>query len=165
MSKNIWLLFLLFVCSANGQIITTSEIATKSLAENKVIKNNDECLPVKFHYLIVENELYSPTMRHMEIFLDEKAFSEENLKILFEYLSVKNPKPVNLTISVKTNWAQLSLIYDCPPTIVSGKPDSQDKYDYHQAVFFRRNRTKNNKYFTYNPMLKTDDFKTVMMED
>lgn len=117
-----------------------------------------------FHYLILENNLSSPKVRHIEIFLDEKAFSEENLTKLFRHISDKNPAPENLTVHVFTNWKQLPLPSDCPLIVISEQPKRLDENDYHKAVFYRRDRSGGTEYFRYNPVLKTEDFKEVFLK-
>lgn len=128
------------------------------------IRKMDDCITMPFHYLIVENVLYSPKVRHILVFLDEKAFTEENLKTLFQYLSKKNPEPKHLTITLKTNWTQLSLSSDCPQLGLTNQPARRDEYDYHQAIFYRRDRSGTVEYFRYNPILKTADLKTVVLK-
>ncbi|MEP6847315.1 MAG: hypothetical protein ABI999_00550 [Acidobacteriota bacterium] len=107
--------------------------------------------------------LYTSIVRHIEIFLDEKAFSETNLKKLFEYLSKQNPDPVHLTVVVKTNWAQLPMASDCPGYGVSEQPPDPHEYDYLQATYYRR---KDQEYFRYSPAPHVDQayFKTVEMK-
>ena len=39
------------------------------------------CATFNFHYLETENVLYSPVVRHIEVFLDENAFSEETWEL------------------------------------------------------------------------------------
>ena len=159
--------FSIFVCIACGQVISKVE----SNESNQVItpdslvrKNNDECVTFKFHYLETQNVLYSSQVRHIEIFLDEKAFSEENLKTLFEYISKKNPEPQHLIVEVNTNWAQLDFPSDCPGTGSSNMPTRPDEYDYLQAIYHRMPKVE---YFKYSPAIKVDQskFKKVVIRN
>jgi hypothetical protein len=51
---------------------------------------------------------------------------------------------------------------DCPPIGLTNQPAKTDEYDYHQAVYYRREDIE---YFRYNPILKVDqsEFKTVVI--
>jgi hypothetical protein len=115
-----------------------------------------------FHYLIVADEQRSSVVRHVEVFLDEKAFSEENLKKLFAHLSPKYPA-TRLIIEVFTDWNQLPLPSDCPGAGTSNMPDRPDLYDYHQAIYYN---LPEREYFRYNPTKKihSSEFKTVVLK-
>src|SRR5688572_27733210 len=89
--------------------------------------STDDCVSFDFRWLEFQNVLFSKAVRHIEIFMDERAFSEKNLRALFVYLSKKNPKPGMLTISVRTSWAQLEPYSDCGDAI-SGEPDKPDRF-------------------------------------
>jgi hypothetical protein len=140
------------------------EEPSKVVAQTPVVKTEAEnCVRFKFHWLETENSLPTPVVRYIEIFLDEKAFSEENLKTLFAYLSEKNPEPTRLVVKVHTNWAQLDFpSLGCPGSGISNQPDSPDEYDYHQAIYQRSVKTE---FFRYSPALKVHEanFKTVVI--
>lgn len=120
------------------------------------------CTTFNFRYLQTQNVMYSPVVRHIEVFLDEKAFSEGNLQSLFAYISKQNPDPIHLTVVVKTNWAQLDLASDCPGQGVSGQPSDPHEYDYLQATYYRHKQVE---YFRYSPATHVDsaDFKEVII--
>jgi hypothetical protein len=170
MMKVLIAFFSIFVCIACGQVISKVESNESSQAtkEDSIVwkenKENNECVTFKFHYLETENVLYTPVVRHIEIFLDEKAFSEENLKTLFAYISKKNPEPQHLTVIVHTNWAQLNFPSDCPGTGTSNMPARPDEYDYLQAIYYRRAKVE---YFRYSPAIKVDSskFKQVVLRN
>lgn len=166
MAKNLITFLLLFVSVGCGQIATktTSDEFNKTARTASVQKSVKDCVTFKFHYLEIENVLYSPVVRHIEIFLDEKAFSEENLKTLFAYLSEKNPEPKHLTVVVHTNWAQLGYPSDCPGIGLSNQPARPDEYDYLQATYYRRAKVE---YFDYSQALKIDasEFKRVILRN
>ncbi|HEX8251068.1 MAG TPA: hypothetical protein VF599_23035 [Pyrinomonadaceae bacterium] len=121
-----------------------------------------DCVTMKFHYLVTLDFMLTSKIRRIEVFMNEKAFSEENLKTLFAYLSDKYTSSEDLNVIVNTNWNQLQLPTDCLPLRASNQPDKPDKYDYHQAIFNRRGKIK---YFRYNPVLKTSIFKKVTMNN
>lgn len=163
MIKATIILLLLFGSVANGQSAKKDSVKIQdktSLSQN----DKNDCFKFKFHYLELENVLYTSVVRHIEIFLDEKAFSEENLKTLFIYLSKKNPEPVHLTVVVHTNWAQIWYPSDCPPVAISEQPVRPDEYDYLQATYYRRAKVE---YFKYSPAIKVDasEFKQVVLRN
>ena len=161
-------IFLFFVCLACARIATNAE-NTAELNETVQAKTTnpktDDCVPLKFHYLVTQDLMMSPNTREIEVFLDEKAFSEENLKSLFRYLSDKNPdpnsSPNNLIIIVNTDWTQIPLQWDCPPVGISGQDTGRDAYDYHWARFYRR---EGREFFTYNPVKKEWKDKDVIIK-
>ncbi|MBX7173976.1 MAG: hypothetical protein K1X72_23600 [Pyrinomonadaceae bacterium] len=154
MSKVLMLIFfLLLIQIAIGQ--------SNSRAEDNC---NDE---IKFHYLVVWNKTskerkINERSREVIVFLDEKAFSEDNLKLLFTHLSKKYPLPNSLDITVETNWEKIPIPNDCEGTGISEQPASKDADDYHWATFFRQG---NRKFFRYNPVLKNPNIKTVVITD
>ena len=105
---------------------------------------------LRFRYLVAHNSLFSSKSRHIEIFLDDRAFNAENLKLLFSCLSRKYPEPTNLTVIVKTHWNQFP--FHRPGEGSSEMPQAPDEYDYNQAKFFRRGETE---YFEYSAKLKS----------
>jgi len=162
--------FLLFICLACAQIVSNTENKAY-LKENTQTtlseKKTEDCVTMKFRYLITQDYKSTPNTRHIEVFLDEKAFTEKNLKTLFNYLSDKNPEPNNspnrnnLIVIVNTDWRQLEFPTDCPPIGISETGAGTDTYHYHFARFYRRGE---NAFFTYNPTLKTDNLKDVIMK-
>lgn len=124
----------------------------------------NSCKSLDFHYLVFENHLMTEKLRSIEVFLDTGAFSEENLRELFEHLSKKNPYPFNLIIKVHTDWSQLPIKSECPLTVVSEQPNIPDDNNYYQAMYTRRKRERVIEYFTYNPELKTDKVKLVVLK-
>ncbi len=158
------ILFSLFLCIACSEIATKSGVGKSDnvIAQTVgITKKLGDCVTLNFHYLVTWDSMVTPNTQQINIFLDEKAFSEENLKTLFTYLSGKNPNSQNLIVIVKTNWQQLSLPSDCPASGTSGGANKPDEYDYYQARFYRR---EENAFFTYNPTLKTSNFKDVQLK-
>jgi hypothetical protein len=165
MTKYLVIFFALFVVVAcNGAISKTvdSNFDNGNIQPLSNNKAKEDCVKLDFHYLITSDSMTAPNLRLIRVFLDEKAFSEENLKELFNYLSNKYSEPNNLVIQVNTAWAQLPLPSDCPGGGISNQPDRTDKYDYHQAIFYRGSKAP---YFKYNPVLGTSNFKEVVLKD
>jgi hypothetical protein len=122
--------------------------------------NHPDCVSMDFRFIELKDLAYSTsTLKHVEVFLDEKSFSEENLKLLLDYLSKEHAAWKYLVVEVKTNWAQIQPFSDCPGTGTSNMPEPPDKYDYYQAVMYRSGE---NQFFNYYPKLKSQEIKTVV---
>jgi len=169
-TKLLLALFLLFTCLSCAKVDADNS-SKIDLRENvqtpPVSKNAEDCVTMNFHYLITLDFKPVANTQQIEVFLDEKAFNEENLKTLFSYLSDKNTEPKdlpngsNLIIIVKTNWQQLDLPSDCLPSGSSGEKGKTDTNNYHFARFYRRGE---NSYFGYNATLNTSKLKDVIMK-
>ena len=121
----------------------------------------EECKTFQFRYIVTENVLYTPQLRHIEVFLDERSFSEGNLKELFMHLSKQFPEPGDLTIVVNTNWQQLPNSSDCPGIGMTNTGMKWKDFDHHGAIFYRRDKRL---YFRFNPDLKVKEEKTVLVD-
>ena len=156
------LLTVVFACSV-GSTRTAGKTSENSTAEIRLADHPDKCVQFSFRWLQTENVLYSEKVRHIEIFMDEKAFNEENMKALFAYLSAVNPNPDYLIVQVYTNWAQLpTTAPNCPGSGISEQPADPHEYDHLQAIYWRRGERE---YFKYSPQTKVDqsEFKTVII--
>ena len=123
------------------------------------------CTSFDFNFLEIYNKKWSPKVRRINIFMDDNAFNENNLKKLFKYVADKNPEPKHLTIILATNWKQIELPYDCPQRLESSLPDDPNRYDYRQAIFKRRALgDKTVEYFHYYPVLKSSEYTEVIMK-
>jgi hypothetical protein len=159
----VFLLLLVFLACERASTQTTNEESQNIVAQTPAVEiKTKDCVTMKFKYLEVANYNPSPTLRRIDVFLDVKAFTEENLKTLFSYLSDKYTGPKYLIVVVYTDWAQLQNASDCPGTGASNMPRKPDEYDYHKAIFRRYGK---NQFFRYNPVLKVEDadFKTVVL--
>lgn len=131
-----------------------------SQASSSSIEPSPTCVSFNFRFIELENYAYhTETLKHVEVFLDEKAFSEENLKELLAYLSTKHSAWKYLVVVVHTNWAQLDPFSTCPGTGISNMPARPDEYDYFQAVMYRNGE---HQFFHYYPKLKSEERKTVI---
>jgi hypothetical protein len=118
---------------------------------------------VEFRYIIFNNSVRNfgdpeAGIRNIDVLLDEKAFSEENLKKLFRVLSKGYPKPELLLIEVITNLEQ-SHTPGLPQT--SAEPDNPNYDNYHWATY---HRDKENEFFRYNPNPPSKETKTVVLK-
>lgn len=158
---------LIFICIAYAQVATKTEnkLHLNDVARTTTENKPSDCVRMDFRYLITADYQITPNTRRIKVFLDEKAFTEENLKKLFRYLSDKNPdpndSPNNLTVVVNTDWKQLDFPSDCPPIATSGGNSGTDAYDYHWARFYRREGKES---FVYNPIKKVWKDKDVIMK-
>ena len=137
------------------------EKKSSSLSQGVQSKRDSiDCRPMKFKYFIVSNFMPSSESRYIKIFMDERAFSRDNLELLFTIISETYPNPFNLTIVVETNWEQFS--YSLPPEcpgmgISGGEHHGFDPFDYHEALFHRRAKKHGRaekKLFRFNPKLE-----------
>ena len=131
---------------------------------HKNLKDCDDGLTFHYvvtHNLVPKNGIRSERMRDLWIFMDERAFSEENLKSLFTTMSRKYPKPQMLNIWVETNWERVPIPSDCEGSGTSSNADREDVDEYHWAVFLRRGKDE---IFRYNPVLKNTSIKTVVIK-
>ncbi len=119
-----------------------------------------DCADINFHYLITSDAQDTSVSRSVEVFLDNAAFSEKNLKILFAHLAKRYSRTKILIITVVTNWEQLPLPADCRSAGISDLSTKPENFEYHEARYFRNQETE---FFTYNPVLKTEDFKKVLL--
>ena len=121
------------------------------------------CQRFDFRWIELFNYPASSKIRRAEIFMDPTAFSEDNLRQLFEYLSRANPEPSDLIVTVKTDWRQLQpTSRHCPGSGASNMPEPPDKYDYLQAIYHRRSWAE---YFLYSPKtnVREDKFTKVVI--
>lgn len=165
----IFIIFALVLLQINcGQTAQTqtreqSNLMPVNQATMKRSKTEEECVRTKFRYLIVQDILAWESQRHLLVFLDERAFSEENLKELFIKLSKKYSEYDELLIKVETNWERLPMPNDClPPVGSSERSNGSDENKFHRAIFYRKGASE---YFKYNPILNTSDFKTVILKE
>ena len=96
------------------------------------------CPDLNFRYLETDRFLVTPNTTRVEIFMDNKAFTETNLTKLFSYLSDKYNETLNLTIIVYTDWSQIGLPVNCLDGAMSGGNSMLEQYDFHEAIFYRR---------------------------
>lgn len=142
-------LLVMFVSSGYGQSVCS--------------QNNFVSLEqVDFRYIIYEkscDDFGNPEagIRRIDLLLQEKAFSEENLKKLFAVLSEGYPEPQLLLIQVITNLEQARP--EGFPQISGGK-DNPAAYIYHRASY---QRDKNNEFFRYNPNPPDRQMKTIVL--
>lgn len=169
MIKTFILLCLLLICFGNKplkfkvkseHVLKNQSYASRCNTSNTV----DKCKMLGFRYLVISNELLSPNSRHIEIFLDEKAFSEKNLKILFTHFGTWYPEPYRITINVKTDWSQIQLPLppECPALSDSGTGNDSPS-NFFEAVYYRRNVPQKKEIFRYRPNPNKSEFRTILL--
>ena len=162
--KNLQIFFLISILSfACGQKIEDVNSLGVLDQTAKTKKNQTDCGLMNFRYLISHDHQTSSVVRHIEVFLEDRAFSEVRLKILFSRLSKEYADAKFLVIIVKTNWNQIPFklkSHNCPGVGSSGGSSNVEKFEYHKASYYRRD---DREFFTYNPTLGTSKFKDVIM--
>ena len=124
----------------------------------------EACGRLRSRFFVTRSSMYSENVRNLDVFMDESAFSEENLKQMFNYLEAQNTDAKILIIKVKTNWKQFSFPDDClNGTGASNMPYDPSIFDYYHATYNRSNfpDTGRSEFFKYNPELKVEKYKTV----
>lgn len=114
-----------------------------------------------FRYVIFNNEV-DAGYRYLEVLLDEKAFSEENLKQLFKLVSNRFPIPRVLHIQVYTNLEDAETPEERESGKASEQPGNPAADRYHSAYFLRDN--DGNQWFTYNPDAPDTKLRTVVVK-
>lgn len=129
----------------------------------------EESFESPFRYIIVANtreqyEFLSEPRRSVMILLDEKSFSEDNLRILFGLVSKRFPEPKKLYVDVVTNLEQLSTPEEQDRFTggVSGEPGDPDRNKYYWAVYFRNRHYEG---FNYSPVNDKTDIKRVVIRE
>lgn len=148
-------------------------LATNSLAEtgNKQLSastNQDRPARSPFRYIIISNEVNNASddpqnaRRHVGVLLDERAFSVETLKELFNLVSIRFPQPDRLEVSVYTSLEQLSTPEERENRIwISGSNNNPSFDDYHRALFIRES---GNELIRYSVNLPVRGLTTVILK-
>ena len=132
-----WVVILFLVIMTNGQ--------------TNVNDANDGCpFDLGINYLVVGN--VADNNRTLGVFMDERAYSKENLERLFKFLSAKYPHPDGLYIYLETSWDRVpSFSENCQGSGISGVADDTRS----TAKYSRYFRYKNKEHFIYVPNSKT----------
>lgn len=123
-----------------------------------------DCPGINFKYQIAGNDMWSSKVRHIWLYLEPAAFNEKNLRSLFACVSKANPEPVHLTVELNTDWSRLPDLTSTEPGSGCGEcQEDPHKYDFLQALYFRR---EGREYFKYSPAphVKDWDFITVVIQ-
>lgn len=144
--------------------VPPSEAGGKGFSAEKgeVSRDLDDCVDLPFRYLVVDSYRATPNSTRVELFIENIAFSETNLKLLFNHFSRTYIETPNLTVVVFTDWNQLTLPSECLRGAISESAGVVEQNKFHEAVFYRREGEKRRSYFRFNPNLR--DYKTVRMD-
>lgn len=157
-------LILCFQLLCGAQSNSTRErseiVINTSIAELPQHEVHDECGDLDLRYLVTSDRPVTDKVREVRIFLDPKAFSNENLRRLFGHISKKYREPDTLLIYVETDWERI-VPPDACPSGDSSLPKDPKENDFHRA-FFRRHGSSAT--FRFNPVLKTTNYETVKLE-
>jgi hypothetical protein len=151
-------LCIVFLSTANGLATGNSCYGSQKLVKNKNKR-------AAFRYVIISNKVDNVdpnnSFRAVEVLLDEKAFSEENLKKLFLQVSKRYPEPEWLKIHVYTSLEQVPTPEESEQPAISEDYDNPYNDKYHWAFFMRED---GNEQFRYNPKPPDIDLKTVVLK-
>ncbi len=152
-----------------GIVLTPLLVETKSpildyIVSPKVYAQEVEvdCLELDFRYIVLLEAQYTPRSQYVEVFLDPTAFSEENLSLLFRHLAKNYSETRKLGVTVLTDWNQIPPPAICPPAGLSDTSNKKEEFEYHKASYFRNG---NSEYFTFNPVLRTEKLKKVILKE
>lgn len=105
-----------------------------------------ECDSIDFNHFIIDDVRNGPKSRSITVFMNKSLFTENDLTRLFARLAPKYSDTKILTITVLTDWAQLS---DCA---ASGIGDGSDQKSPDLGMLEARYyRDENREHFTYIP--------------
>jgi len=154
--------------------------AARPIADDKDSWNKTRALKeLPFCAFILRDFLLEESSPEREIFIlmEPDEVTEDNLRLLFNVVSEKYPKPLDLKVWVKTDVEDLKvlatgvLITGDPPqknSEVSGKEGNSSSNNsnkktrrIHQWAFYIRN--KDVELFRYNPNYPEEGMKTVML--
>ncbi|MCW5971460.1 MAG: hypothetical protein KIT57_23375 [Blastocatellales bacterium] len=143
----------LVLCASLG--IVSYELAKAGGGEIPYISNQHRATRSPFRYVIVSNSISgeesdpNDDARHVDVLLDDRAFSETNLKMLFKLLSGRFPLPKVLDVRVYTNLEDVETPEEREAFKASEGPDDPSEYKYRRAFYLRD--YYGNEWFTYNP--------------
>ena len=154
----------------SGIVLCLGLLLTVSIAgevNNKQMAQRTNRSP--FRYVIVGNEVIDDSgtppkdaYRYVEVLLDEKAFSENNLKELFRLVSKRFAKPKVLHVQVYTNLEDTETPEEREGAKMSEAPYDPPLDKYHQAFFLRD--ADGGEWFTYNANPPRTDTKKVVLK-
>lgn len=120
-----------------------------------------------FRFVILSDEVYDATgkkdmTRSMQVLMDDKAFSEENLTKLFKLLLKKYPKPNWMDVSVVTNLEQVATPEESEREMIMSHTNNHPEFGLYNHAILRRHGGDEFFRFTINPP-KTE-MKTVVLK-
>lgn len=103
-------------------------------------EESSDCSKFPFKFVVVKNIKMTSKSRHIKIFIEPNAFSEDNLIYFFKRFSNDFVSQERLYISVITDWKQLSYRYPlyCPRGGISGSKAPKIKIDNFNYAKFSR---------------------------
>lgn len=123
---------------------------------------------VPFRYVIISNEVNGKPSapndgyRYVEVLLDDRAFSESNLKELFKLVSRRFPTPRVLHVQVYTSLEDVETPEERDAGRASEGPDDPSADRYHRAFYLRD--ADGDEWFSYNPNPPSREIRTVVLK-
>jgi hypothetical protein len=138
-------------------------------ARHVLLASNQDWPPRSpFRYVIVNNRTIGRSPRRMdghrlvEVLLDDKAFSEDNLRELFKRVSRRFPAPRVLSVDVYSSLEDVKTPEEREGAQMSEGPDDPRADTYHRALYLRDN--SGNEWFSYNPHPPTRERRWVILK-
>src|SRR5688572_4421130 len=100
----------------------------------------NDCESLSLRCLILHDEQHSNIVRHVDVALETKAFSERNLRSLFALMSKTHPDAIFLVVIAKTldPLPARAKRESGSGTATSGDPTNIETYDQYIAQYYRR---------------------------
>lgn len=132
------------------------------ISDNRQLRNESVS---SFRYVIIENRLdedknTGERSRVVEILLDKKAFSEKNLRLLFQLVSKRFSDAKLLDVWVHSSLEQAPTPEERDEGGTSRNPNESTK-KYYWAVYLR---SLDDEYFRYSPITDKSDNKLVQLK-
>lgn len=121
--------------------------------------SSSNCPNLIFRHVVVSNNIQTSKIRDIEVFMDPKDFSPDNLKSLFSFLSTKFPSPEYLFVNVYTDWSQLPYPPNCGVGF-GGIEGRKVNNIFHRAKYYRQGR---NVFFYYTNELGIEKMEKVVI--
>lgn len=120
----------------------------------------------EFRYVILSNDIESVgrkyRTRSIEVLLDPNAFSEPNLRDLFELLLNRYPKPDWMFVDVVTNLEQVATPEEAERDITMSHTDNHPEFDkYNNAILIRQGKDE---FFRYTIKAPGTEMNTVVIK-
>ncbi len=123
---------------------------------------NTDCETLKFRFVTIADNADTTKSRRVDVFLEDKSFTVDNLKGLLLFMSRKYNDTPSLLVEVNTDWSQIEFPSDCPGTGISGRgPNGVSRDGHNYALLYRRDGTL---YFNYTADAKSPKLTTVKVE-
>jgi hypothetical protein len=120
----------------------------------------------RFRYVIVSGEiearLSKQEKRHVEVLIEEGAFSANNLRELFKLVSARFKLPKQLNVHVYTSLQDIPTPEEREAPAISERQDTASLEMHAQAFFYRDGQ--GNEWFSYNHKKGSTELETIVLK-